>query len=679
MESRFDKLNPQQKKAVQTVDGRVLILAGAGSGKTHVLTMRMAHLIKNLKVSPKAILGLTFTNKAAAEMRHRMGSLIEAAAAKQITLCTFHSFCMKLLREEIHHLGYTANFTLYDEKEVERLIVLIARDILKHEGELPSLAHTIAAIRSAKNKGLSPEEIVETGSHWHDGFTREVYTRLHASMRAYNAVDFDNLLWLSVELFERFPDVLDKYQEQYRYLMIDEYQDTNPIQYRLAALLSGKYHNLCVVGDDDQSIYGWRGADVKNILEFERAVVIKLEQNYRSTNSILKAANAVISKNTKRHDKVLWSHCGEGNLIEVFTAANELEEAESVVRRIAKMRESQGFKWKDIAILYRSNALSRQLETALLKHTWKLGEGKLDDRWIQGIPYQIFGGLEFYERREIKDLCAYLRVIVNPLDEEALLRVINHPRRGIGEGTLDHLTAYNRKHHIPLWEVLKDSASGIAQGGEMGAKTGVETSTLVKGKALEGIRRFVHLIETAQDKFAAGSLLEPMQWMVDAMDYRRAIKDEVKSDQMRDFKWENVQEFMTAMAEFEKDPEREGKISLQAFVTDLPLENQPFQNKQGKEQDDKVSLMTIHSAKGLEFPVCFIVGAEDHLIPHEKSMEETGLEEERRLMYVAITRAKRHLIISMARQRKRLGKDYPSLPSRFLFEIPKELLNPTNP
>lgn len=657
MESRFDKLNPQQKKAVQTVDGRVLILAGAGSGKTHVLTMRMAHLIKNLKVSPKAILGLTFTNKAAAEMRHRMSSLIETSAAKQITLCTFHSFCMKLLREEIHHLGYTANFTLYDEKEVERLIVLIARDILKHEGELPSLAHTIAVIRSAKNKGLRPEEVVETGSDWHDGFTREVYTRLHASMRAYNAVDFDNLLWLSVELFERFPEVLDKYQERYRYLMIDEYQDTNPIQYRLAALLSGKYHNLCVVGDDDQSIYGWRGADVKNILEFERAIVIKLEQNYRSTNSILKAANAVISKNTKRHDKVLWSNCGEGNLIEVFTAANELEEAESVVKRIAKMREAQGLKWKDIAILYRSNALSRQLETTLLKHTWKL-----DDRWIQGIPYQIFGGLEFYERREIKDLCAYLRVIVNPLDEEALLRVINHPRRGIGEGTLDHLTAYNRKHQVSLWSVLKDSANAFA-----------------KGKALEGIRQFVQLVETAQEKFATGSLLEPMQWLVDAMDYRRAIKDEVKSDQMRDFKWENVQEFMSAMAEFEQDPQREGAVSLQAFVTDLPLENQPFQNSLGKGQDDKVSLMTIHSAKGLEFPICFIVGAEDHLIPHEKSMEETGLEEERRLMYVAITRAKSHLVISMARQRKRLGKDYPSRPSRFLFEIPKELLNATVP
>lgn len=665
MEERFDKLNPQQQKAVRTVDGRVLILAGAGSGKTHVLTMRMAYLIKNLHISPKAILGLTFTNKAAAEMRQRMGSLIEASLAKQVTLCTFHSFCMKLLREEIHHLGYTQNFTLYDEKEVERLIALIARDILNHEGELPSLANTIAAIRSAKNKGLKPEEISKTGSDWHDGFTREVYTRLRASMRAYNAVDFDNLLWLSVELFEQFPEVLNKYQEHYRYLMIDEYQDTNPIQYRLAALLANKYHNLCVVGDDDQSIYGWRGADVKNILEFEQAAVIKLEQNYRSTNTILNAANAVIAKNTKRHHKVLWSHCGEGDLIEVFTAANELEEAESIVKRIGKMREARGLQWKDIAVLYRSNALSRQLETALMKHTWKL-----QDRWVQGIPYQIFGGLEFYERREIKDLCAYLRTIVNLLDEEALLRIINHPRRGIGEGTLDHLTAYNRKHQIPLWNVLKEISLGHSLPDE-----GIE----IKGKALEGIRQFVRLIETAQGKFAGGSLVESMQWLVDAMDYKRAINDEVKSDQMRDFKWENVQEFLSAMAEFEQNPERQEGCSLQAFVTDLPMENPAFQNNQEKGKEDKVNLMTIHSAKGLEFPVCFIVGAEDHLIPHEKSMEETGIEEERRLMYVAMTRAKRYLIISMARQRKRLGKDYPSLPSRFLFEIPKDLLHVTAP
>lgn len=662
-----NNLNEQQRKAVETIDGRVLILAGAGSGKTHVLTMRMAYLIESMNVSPKAILGLTFTNKAAAEMRHRIASLVGQSVAKQITLCTFHSFCMQLLRHEIHHLGYTRQFTLYDEKEVERLIHVIARDILKHEGELPSLTQTISAIRQAKNKGLTPEELKGTGSAWHDDFTRQIYTRLHATMRAHNVVDFDNLLWLSVELFERFPDVLEHYQERFRYLMIDEYQDTNPIQYRLAALLSRKYRNLCVVGDDDQSIYGWRGAEVKNILEFEEATVIKLEQNYRSTNSILKAANEVIGKNTQRHRKVLWSQCGEGEPIEVFHAPTEADEADAIVRRIVKLREEKGFQWKDFAILYRSNALSRQIEMALMKHTWKCKESK-PDRWIQGIPYQVFGGLEFYERREIKDLCAYLRVIVNPLDEEALLRVINHPRRGIGETTLDHLTTYNRSNQIPLWSVLKQTASRSLDAVD------------VQGKALQGLCQFVGIIEAAQDKFSGQSLLESMKWLVQEIDYKRAIKEEVKSDQMRDFKWENVEEFMSAMAQFEQNDttQSDDRKKLQSFVTDLPLQNQPFLSGKKSGNEDKVSLMTIHSAKGLEFPACFIVGVEDHLMPHEKSVIETGLEEERRLMYVAITRAKHYLTLSMAKQRMRMGKEHASRPSRFLLEIPKELMRITD-
>ncbi len=290
-------LNPDQRKAVECVNGRVLILAGAGSGKTRVLTTRMAYLIHQMQVSPKSILGLTFTNKAAAEMRHRLAGLIDDSAARQVTLSTFHSFCMQVLREDISYLGYTPAFSLYDEQDVQRLMNAIVRDILKHEGELPSLAPTIAAIRQAKYRGIGSESIKGTASDWHDAFTREVYERLQASMRAYNAVDFDHLLSLTVELFEKFPAVLERYQERYRYLMIDEYQDTNPVQYKLASLLSEKYQNLCVVGDDDQSIYGWRGADINNILDFEGATTIKLEQNYRSTNVILKAANALIGNN----------------------------------------------------------------------------------------------------------------------------------------------------------------------------------------------------------------------------------------------------------------------------------------------------------------------------------------------------------------------------------------------
>lgn len=656
-------LNPEQRLAVETVQGRVLILAGAGSGKTLVLTLRMAHLIKNLNVSPKAILGLTFTNKAAAEMRHRIGSFVDSQSAKQVTLCTFHSFCMQILRQEIHRLGYTNHFTLYDEQDVQRVVNMIARDLLQHEGELPSMASTMAIIHQAKNKGVKPDEMDQSGFEWHDSFTKDLYTRLLTSMRAYNAVDFDSLLSLTVELFERFPEVLDHYQERFRYVMIDEYQDTNPIQYRLAALLSAKYQNLCVVGDDDQSIYGWRGADVRNILDFANATVIKLQQNYRSTNTILSAANAVISRNQARHAKALWSERGSGNCIEIFHAPNEIDEAQAVAKRLVKLHETHGIKWGEMAILYRSNALSRQFEMALMHQTWKKG-----DKWIQGIPYEIVGGTEFYQRREVKDLCAYLRVITNPSDQEALLRIINQPRRGIGDDSLEVITAYNRAHARPLWDVLK----------------GLEDADLaISASARRGVTEFVRLIEEAKEQFAQGNLSEAMQWMVDKIDYQKAVREEVKSQQMRDFKWENVQEFISALAEFEQQTQQNHPMPpdqlLDAFISNSALDNQAAHFMKGKQgSEDCVHLMTFHSAKGLEFPACFLIGMEDHIIPHEKSVLETGVEEERRLMYVAITRAKEHLTISMAKQRKRMGKESLSRPSRFLFEIPKELLKMTD-
>lgn len=661
----FLGINPEQRAAVESVNGRLLVLAGAGSGKTRVLTLRMAHLILNLNCSPHSILGLTFTNKAAAEMRHRLGGMVDPKVAKQVTLCTFHSFCMQLLRVEIHHLGYTGKFTLYDEKDIQRLINMIARDLLEHEGEtLPSLQATIDTISFAKNKGLLAEEIEGTGSVWHDEFSREVYQRLKSSMRAYNAVDFDSLLTLTVELFERFPDVLERYQEKYRYLMIDEYQDTNPIQYRLASLLAAKYNNLCVVGDDDQSIYGWRGADIQNILNFQEATVIKLEQNYRSTNVILKAANTVIANNQKRHGKALWSSRGEGELIEVFHAPTEIDEAQAVVCRIDKMREKHGLLWKDIAILYRSNALSRSLEHALIKHMWKDGE-----TWTHGIPYQIFGGTEFYERREVKDLMAYLRVIVNPLDQEALLRVINHPRRGIGESALDMLTAHNRTQGISLWEVMESVINDPSQH---------QIKEKISGRALKGIQEFLEIIGMAKGHFSQSSLCDAMGWLIEKIQYKKAIDEEVKSGQMREFKWENVQEFVSSIANFEKnvEKEQEEKPSLEDFVLQMPLSSD-FNHGAAKSDHNMVSLMTFHSAKGLEFPACFLIGIEDHIIPHEKSLKQTGIEEERRLMYVAITRAMKFLTISMARKRMRMGVEASSTPSRFIMEIPKEYLQMT--
>ncbi|MFI5344708.1 MAG: ATP-dependent helicase, partial [Chlamydiales bacterium] len=570
------------------------------------------------------ILGLTFTNKAAAEMRHRLARLIDSQAAKQVTLCTFHSFCMQVLRQDIHHLGYTQNFSLYDDQDVQRLINAIARDILKHEGELPSLAPTVAAIKQAKYQGMEAASIQGTASDWHDSFAQEVYRRLQAGMRAYNAVDFDHLLSLTVELFESFPEVLEKYQDRFRYIMIDEYQDTNPIQYKLASLLSGKYQNLCVVGDDDQSIYGWRGADVKNILDFDCAEVIKLEQNYRSTNLILRAANAVISNNQKRHAKFLWSNKDDGPLIEVFHAPNEIDEAQAVVNKLVKLKEAEGLRWSDIAILYRSNALSRQFEIALMKQTWQQGE-----RWVQGIPYEIWGSTEFYERREVKDLCAYLRVIVNPADQEALLRIINQPRRGIGEESLDALTSYNRQMQLPLWEVIQKV---VQQQPEC-------THLKLSDKAEKGLVEFVQMLEEAQRCFDEGDLTDTLKWLIQKMDYQKAIKEEVKSQTMRDLKWDNVQEFVSSLAEFEQRSQDDSGLngSLQDFVANLALNNQMARLQQNRGNEDRVKLMTFHSAKGLEFPVCFLAGIEDHIIPHEKSMAETGVEEERRLMYVALT------------------------------------------
>lgn len=661
-------LNEQQKQAIQSVNGRVLILAGAGTGKTHVLTLRMTYLINQLGVNPKHILGLTFTNKAAAEMLHRMNTLVPPKVAKQVTLCTFHSFCIQVLREEIGRLGYTPEFTIYREADVQRVISHIARDILECEKDLPSMGSTTALISHAKNKGWEATEIKNTGNPWHDKFAGTVYKRLQDSMRAYNAVDFDDLLVLTVKLFEQHPDILSRFQERYRYIMIDEYQDTNPIQYRLAELLSAKYNNLCVVGDDDQSIYGWRGAEVRNILEFQNTISIKLEQNYRSTNTILKAANAVISKNQSRYQKVLWSNKGEGEPIELFYAPKDSDEAEAVVYRLVKMKEAKGLRWKDFAILYRSNALSRSFESALLKYTWTDKHGQ----WVRGIPYQIFGGVEFYERREVKDLCAYLRLIANKQDQEALLRIINQPRRGIGEGSLDALTAYNRRENIPLWDVLKMACSNQIKDDEIRSSLPI--------RALKGLEDFVSTIEDAKQRFEQGSMPEAMRWLIEKINYKKAIEEEVKSQQMRQFKWENCQEFVNSLSDYEQKVKNElnKKPTLHDFLTTVSLEDDWEKSaRQRNAADDRVNLMTFHSAKGLEFPVCFLVGMEDHIIPHEKSLKDTGIEEERRLMYVAITRAMQHLIISMSSNRNRMGKEMACKPSRFLFDIPKEFLRLT--
>ncbi|HAB99039.1 MAG TPA: ATP-dependent DNA helicase [Parachlamydiales bacterium] len=650
-------LNPNQDQAVRQVKGRVLVLAGAGSGKTRVITHRIAHLVHNLGEDPRSILGLTFTNKAAAEMRHRVESLIGGKEAKMVTLCTFHSFCMHVLRKEIEKLGYTRDFSLYDERDLQRIITQIARELLGHDGELPSLAPTLAALAEASQHAVLEKEA--KGRTWHDQFSQDLYIRLQSTLRAYNAVSFDSLITLAISLFEEHPDVLDRYQERFRYLMIDEYQDTNPAQFRLAELLADKYQNLCVVGDDDQSIYGWRGAEVKHILHFRADHIIKLEQNYRSSPTILSAANAVIGHNQNRHNKKLWTAESAAEPIEIFHAQTEAEEAQAVVDRIIVNKQEKNLKWSDMAILYRSNALSRHLELALMQAPWQK-----DGRWVRGIPYEVFGGLEFTERSEIKDLLAYLRTIANVKDQEAILRIINLPRRGISDNCLDELTQENRSLGIDLWDLLIEVAEG--------------RKDLPKHpKAVLGIRSFVDIVKTAQIRFQKRPLKDTLIWLLEKIDYKKAIQDEVKSEKMREFKWENVQECVNALAQYEEEMQTADtpeEITLQHFIANTTLARQTMQPKIKKQNEDKVQLMTLHSAKGLEFPNVFIVGLEDHILPHEKSAAETGIEEERRLFYVGITRARKHLTLSMARARMRMGKAEPTNPSRFLFEIPKALL-----
>ncbi len=629
-------LNPQQQKAVEATKGRVLVLAGAGSGKTKVIVHRIAHIISQ-GAPPESILGLTFTNKAAAEMRERIGKLVSPSIAKKINLSTFHSFCMKLLRKEIHHLGYTREFSLYDERDIRRLLKQIARDEFEHEGDLPSIEPIIAKISYAKSGGGLPQDKVSLN----------LFNRLHSSMRAFNAVDFDSLLTLTLELFENHPEVLAKYQEQFQYVMIDEYQDTNPIQYKIAKLLSEKSNNLCVVGDDDQSIYGWRGAEIKNILTFESEHIIKLEQNYRSLPAILKAAHSLIVNNKERHKKELYSRSPDEEPIILFHAPTENDEANTVVQRLLHLRKVHNLRWKDFAILYRSNVIGRNFEMALLQAMWQK-----ETEWRRGIPYQVFGGTELYERSEVKDLMSYLRFIANPKDEEALLRIINVPRRGISDKTLNVLTEENRQKNIPLWELIRN----------------LDSHPNLQERAVKALRLFVELIEEATRDFQEKSLKSAFSNLIEKTNYKKAIEEEVQSEKMRLFKWENVQSCIAALEVYENETTTP---SLQDFLSSTLLDQSKFPKKEKDLIEDKVNVMTFHSSKGLEFEAVFLVALEDNIIPHEKSFQ---LEEERRLMYVAITRAKKYLTLSMSRQRKRYGKEEQASPSRFLFEIPKDLL-----
>jgi len=637
--------NANQIEAITTSDGFILIIAGPGSGKTMVITHRIAHLIIEKKIPPEQILGLTFTNKSAGDMQERLATLLNEDSAHRVMLSTFHSFCMYVLRREIESLGYTKEFSLYSERDTLRLLKNLAKYYLQLDDTTP-IEKDLAKILQAKQLGTRAKEF-----SYHNVQIQELFHHLELSMCAYNAVDFDTLLSLTVELFERFPAILNTYQEKFRYIMIDEYQDTNSIQDKLSHLLAKKYGNLCVVGDDDQSIYSWRGANIQNILQFPYCKLITLEQNYRSTPTILEAANNIIANNIHRYKKWLCSQKKMGDPIHIFHAATEIEESTTIIDRILHLKEEKKLQWKEIAILYRSNILSKPFELALLGSLWKSENG-----WKRGIPYEIIGGTELYERTEIKDLVAYLRVIINPFDQEALLRIINYPRRGISAKTLDLLTRVNRCQKQPLWTILLQAKEGTLD-------------CVLTSSAKKGIYQLLSLLEETKKIIEVKGVHLAIRHLLTAIDLKKHILEESKTQKIQEYKWENVEQFLLMLQDFE---ENEEENSLSHFLQSLALEKN-FKRKKGL-QNNSIKLLTFHSSKGLEFPACFLVALEDHLVPHEKSLIETSLEEERRLFYVALTRAKHYLTLSMSRTRNKRGKEVKTTPSRFLYEIPKELL-----
>ncbi|WP_367306641.1 DNA helicase PcrA [Alicyclobacillus acidocaldarius] len=635
-------LNEKQREAVTATDGPVLVIAGAGSGKTSVLTRRIAYLIAERRVPPWAILAITFTNKAAREMEERIERLV-GPVASDIWTSTFHAMCARILRRDIHHLGYTSAFTVLDAADqvslVRRLMQEMNIDVRKFEPRA-----VLSAISQHKNELRSAEKALDLAGSPYDKMVGDVYLAYERRLRENQALDFDDLLVKTVELFRKVPDVLAYYQHRFSHIHVDEYQDTNHAQYVLVKLLAERRRNLCVVGDSDQSIYGWRGADIRNILEFQRdypdARVIRLEQNYRSTGRILRIANQVIQHNQLRLEKNLWTDRGEGERAKLFVAPDERVEADWVADEIARM-VADGRRYRDVAILYRTNAQSRVLEEAFLQ---------------RGIPYRIYGGLRFYERREVKDVIAYLRLIANPNDDVSFLRVVNVPKRGIGDTTLEKLAEYARQRGTSLFEAaLHASEAGISK------------------KAASALQSFVELIQTLQLQRAFLPLTDLTDELLERSGYREALRAERSME--AENRLENLDEFLSLTREFDEEGVSDGEMgALEQFLTHVALVSDadlPGGRPGRREDVDEVSMMTLHAAKGLEFPVVFLIGLEEGVFPHRRALDGgEELEEERRLCYVGITRAMERLYLTTCRSRMLFGERRSFTPSRFLSEMP---------
>ncbi len=629
-------LNPPQQKAVVTTEGPLLVLAGAGSGKTRVLTHRVAYLIEQ-GVMPWSILAITFTNKAAKEMKERI-EVLAGESAQDIWVSTFHSCCARILRRDIEKLGYERSFSIYDDDDQMSLIKAIVKELnLNDKMYPPREIKTI--ISDAKNRLLTPNEwLKDAGDDFRNLKIFEVFQRYEKRLKESNALDFDDLLMKTMVLLTEHAPVLDYYRRKFNYILVDEYQDTNMAQYELIRLLAGDKRNVCVVGDDDQSIYGWRGADIRNILEFEKdfpgCQVIKLEQNYRSTGNILDAANQVIAHNAGRKEKALWTDSGEGEKIRVYTAEDERDEAAFICGQLERLRRG-GANVGDAAILYRTNAQSRVLEEALVRI---------------GIPYRVYGGMKFYERKEVKDLIAYLRALVNPSDDLAIRRIINEPRRGIGESTIQALRDYAQQEEMPL-----SSAVLLAEDAGLTAR------------ARNPVMKFAALLEELNEARETMAADEFLRHVIDKTGYEAQFK-QTENDENRS-RLENISELETAIKEYiAREPEGglEGFLENVALVTDID----------GMDEHAQVlTLMTLHSAKGLEFDTVFLAGMEETIFPTSRSLyDEEKLEEERRLCYVGITRAKKLLFLTSARTRALYGSRQANMRSRFLEEIPNRLM-----
>ncbi|MCM1046468.1 MAG: UvrD-helicase domain-containing protein [Candidatus Gastranaerophilales bacterium] len=643
--SIYDTLNREQKQVVTTVDGPVLVLAGAGSGKTRALTHRIAYLIDEMGVNPWNILAITFTNKAAGEMRERVDKLV-GFGADQIWVTTFHATCMRILRRHIDRLGYTTKFTIYDTDDQKTIVKGICKR-LNIDTKIHKERALMSAISSAKDALISPQEYqLRAMGDYNKQTIGQVYREYQDTLKKSNALDFDDIIVLTVELFKSCPEVLDSYQERFRYIMVDEYQDTNTAQFELIRLLADKYRNLCVVGDDDQSIYKFRGANIRNILDFEtvydEAKVVKLEQNYRSTQSILDAANAVIRNNAGRKDKALWTDQGAGRKIGFRQFENAYDEAEYIADDIVRKVKKEGADYGDCAVLYRTNAQARLLEERMV---------------VEGIPYHVVGGINFYARQEIKDILAYLKTIDNGRDEVAVRRIVNVPKRSIGAASVEKIADYARRQDISLYDAMCESEQIVNL-----------------GKASAKVNGFVNLIQALRsglDTYSISDLIKAVLERTGYEDYLRDLDDEGADDRIA-----NIDELITKAVGYE---ETHDDPSLSEFLEEIALVADIDNVQDG---DNRVLLMTLHSAKGLEFPAVYLTGMEDGLFPSYMTIvsdDRTELEEERRLAYVGITRAKTDLTLTCAKSRMVRGETQYNPISRFVREIPAALLDGSMP